>query len=78
MRLARLVLGGVSQAVFDVIVDQRLLGRSDRALDRMQLLRQVWAAWRTELWAIAGTPPRVCLAPACRPGVPRSSARCMS
>lgn len=25
----------------------------------MQLLRQVWAAWRTELWAIAGTPPRI-------------------
>ena len=25
----------------------------------MLLLRQVWAAWRAELWAIAGTPPRI-------------------
>ncbi len=25
----------------------------------MLLLRQVWAAWRTGLWAVEGTPPRV-------------------
>jgi urease accessory protein len=25
----------------------------------MQLLRQVWAAWRYEMWALAGTYPRL-------------------
>lgn len=25
----------------------------------MQLLRQVWQAWRAELWHMTGTPPRI-------------------
>jgi urease accessory protein len=25
----------------------------------MQLLRQVWTAWRAELWQMTGTPPRI-------------------
>ena len=25
----------------------------------MQLLRQVWAAWRQEMWALVGTAPRL-------------------
>ena len=47
---------GVTSPHAEVIVLRALAPVVEPA---MQLLRQVWMAWRSELWKLPGQPPRI-------------------